>query len=106
MTAKDAVANALAPRSWYAGRMTWTLPHSMRLLVTVVALVPSLARADYFVITATQTSKDAAQKQAAERGGWVLDTNLYPGLVSNKYAVVRGPFLKGSDARKALDDIR
>jgi hypothetical protein len=42
------------------------------------------AHADRFVITATEDSKDIAQKKAAETGGWVLDTNLYTGLTSRE----------------------
>jgi hypothetical protein len=81
------------------------MPRTHRLHRTLAALVilgSGAGRADHFVITATEDSKDLAQKQAAEKGGWVLDTNLYAALAPNKYSVVRGPFAKPGDAQQEL----
>ena len=71
-------------------------------LTMIVIVVSGAARADYFIITATEQSKELAQRTAAQKGGWVLDTNLYSALTPNRYAVVRGPFVKAADAREAL----
>ena len=81
------------------------MPRTHRLHHTLAALVilgSGAGRADHFVITATEDSKDLAQKQAAEHGGWVLDTNLYAAFTPKKYSVVRGPFAKPGDARQEL----
>jgi len=73
-----------------------------RALVVLLILGSSAGRADHFVITATEDSKDLAQKKAAEKGGWVLDTNLYAALTPNKFSVVRGPFARPGDAQQEL----
>jgi hypothetical protein len=80
-----------------------TRTHRLHLTLAVLHILgPSAGRADHFVITATEDSKDVAQKKAAEKGGWVLDTNLYVALTPNKYSVVRGPFAKPGDAQRLL----
>jgi hypothetical protein len=73
-----------------------------RAVVVLLILGSSAGRADHFVITATEDSKDLAQKKAAEKGGWVLDTNLYAALTPNKFSVVRGPFARPGDAQQEL----
>jgi hypothetical protein len=76
------------------------------MVAVLLAVASSATRADYFVVTSTERSKEAAQKTAAENGGWVLDTNLYGGLTPNKYSVVRGPFARRNDAHEALKFIQ
>jgi hypothetical protein len=77
--------------------------HPSSIAVLLLLLGSSAARADYFVITATDASKEVAQTTAAEKGGWVLETSLYAALAPNKYSVVRGPFAKEADARHELE---
>ncbi len=57
---------------------------------------------DSFVITATFDSQTQAQAWAAVNGGWVLDTDLYPALKPNHFAVVRGPFALSKAAATEL----
>ena len=67
-------------------------------LVSLVLCVVSVGcgemafAADFYVVTATEKSHESAQKTAANTGGWVLDTDLYPKLQPGLYSVVRGPF--------------
>lgn len=75
------------------------------LLLAAVALTPTVARADHFVITFTHASKETAQRHAAETGGWVLDTNLYPKLKPKLFSVVRGPYASAREAKRALEQL-
>ncbi len=61
---------------------------------------------DIYVITATFPSQGAAQTEAALRGGWVLDTDFYPNLTPNTFAVVRGPFPDEKLAGNELKSLR
>ncbi len=57
---------------------------------------------DFFVITDTFKSQEDAQSRAASNGGWAIDTDVYPGLEPDRYAVVRGPYASRSMATKEL----
>jgi len=78
-----------------------TIAHVLWLL----AVAPACA-GDVFVITATFPSQGAAQTEAAVRGGWVLDTDVYPNLIANAFAVVRGPFQDVKAAGNQLKFLR
>jgi hypothetical protein len=71
----------------------------------LLAAVPGWA-GDVFVVTATFPSQGAAQTEAAVRGGWVLDTDVYPNLGPGKFAVVRGPYPDGNIAVEQLRSLR
>jgi hypothetical protein len=79
-------------------KMKWV---SMVQVLSVILLTPVCA-GDFYVVTATFPSQGAAQTEAALRGGWVLDTDFYPNLTANTFAVVRGPFPVEQLARKEL----
>ena len=46
---------------------------------------------NYYVIVSSDTTRAEAEARTSA-GTWVLDTNLYPRLSPNLYAVVRGPY--------------
>ena len=77
-----------------------------RWLVAAALLAPATARADWFVVTGADADQHAAQARAATTGGWVLDTDVYPGLSPGWYATVRGPFRSQKDAERALGQVR
>jgi len=62
----------------------------------------SALASDYYVVTNSFRSQQKAQKTAALKGGWVLNTNLYDNLQPNYFAVVRGPFHAKREAKKVL----
>jgi len=70
-------------------------------MLCLLSVAPVCA-GDFYVITGAFPSQGAAQTEAALRGGWVLDTDVYPNLTPNTFAVVRGPFPVEADARKEL----
>ena len=74
---------------------------TMAQVLWLLVVIPAYA-GDFYVITATFPSQSAAQTEAAMRGGWVLDTDVYPNLSPNAFAVVRGPF---RDAKAAGDQL-
>ncbi len=88
----------------------------MRLLIgtTVLGFVAGLtipgpsdpATDDHYVITSTKPSQREAQTEAALRGGWVLDTDLYPNLAPGLYAVVRGPYRTSEEAARYLKGLQ
>jgi hypothetical protein len=68
-----------------------------------LALGPVEAAAgDHFIILGTERSQEAAQQVAAMSEAWVLDTDLYPKLPPNLFAVVRGPYVTSAEARAEL----
>ena len=71
----------------------------------LLTVMPAWA-GDVFVITATFPTQGAAQTEAALRGGWVLDTDVYPNLGPGKFAVVRGPYPDGKLAAEQLRVMR
>lgn len=76
------------------------------LAAVLCVLAPRVARAEYFVITATEKTQEPAQRKAVETGGWVLNTDLYSGLTPHLFAVVRGPFAKVGDAKAELASLQ
>ena len=67
--------------------------------------LPVDAEADWFVFTSADTDQVSAQGKAADKGGWVLDTDFYPDLTPGLYAVVRGPFATKSLAESQLKEL-
>jgi hypothetical protein len=61
---------------------------------------------DHYVIVSSDTTRAEAEAKTVMAGAWVLDTNLYPKLTRNLYAVVWGPFSDRSDARAVLAFLR
>ena len=76
------------------------------LALITLALIPTTASADWFVFTSAGKDQPSAQTAAARNGGWVLDTDFYPGLTGGLYAVVRGPFTNKTAAQTQLDAIK
>ncbi|MBC8183973.1 hypothetical protein H8E88_23000 [candidate division KSB1 bacterium] len=63
------------------------------LILCFVLLFPIVGYCDdYFVFTHTFKNQVDAQKTAAKKGGWVLNTSFYSKLTPNLFSVVRGPF--------------
>src|SRR4029078_8587026 len=57
---------------------------------------------DQFIILGIEETQAAAQSAAATSGAWVLDTDLYPKLPPNRFAVFQGPFTSAFAARAEL----
>lgn len=73
------------------------------LLFAAFILLPSPAFADdFYVITGTYRTQKEAQQIAANKGGWVLNTNFYSQLAPDLYVVARGPFRTKAEADKVL----
>jgi hypothetical protein len=66
-----------------------------------IGAAPAFA-GDQFIILGIEETQAAAQSAAATSGAWVLDTDLYPKLPPNRYAVVHGPFVTAFAARAEL----
>jgi hypothetical protein len=60
------------------------------------------APATLFVVTASERTREAAAAKVKDSGGWLLDTNLAPGLTPDLFAVVRGPFKTMDQANAVL----
>ena len=60
---------------------------------------------NYYVIVSSDTTRAEAEARTSA-GTWVLDTNLYPRLSPNLYAVVRGPYPDLPMAEGVLDFAR
>lgn len=84
--------------SSYLWRVLYGLIPVLGLALVLQASEASLRSTSYFVVTALESSKTEAQALAAVEGGWVLNTNLYRGLPSDLFAVVRGPFQREQSA--------
>lgn len=67
--------------------------------------VPALA-GDHFIVIAIEETQSAAQATAATSGAWVLDTDLYPKLPPNRFAVVHGPFASAAEAKAELSFLK
>src|SRR5262245_54468429 len=71
--------------------------------VALLATAPALAATgDLFIVLGMEETQSAAQAAAATSGAWVLDTDLYPKLPPNRFAIVQGPFTTGFAARAEL----
>jgi hypothetical protein len=69
------------------------------------ALGPALA-GDQFILLGYEATQKAAQGTAATSGAWVLDTDLYPKLPANRFAIVHGPFATATEAKAELSFLR
>ena len=76
--------------------------HLIYLFIILFGMTQGARADDHFVITHTMKSQEKAQEQAALKGGWVLNTNLYSTLKPNLFAVVRGPYKSMNKAKKTL----